>query len=139
MKVLILQGLPASGKSTVAKNLVMEEGFVRVNKDDLRAMMYGDSFSKRSEKAVCSIRDKIINDTLKRGGNVVVDDTNFNHKHIAQITNIARNYKAEVEVRLIDTPVDVCIERNAKREKPIPEVAIYGMYNQYLSVNQKHN
>jgi predicted kinase len=131
MKVLILQGLPASGKSTIAKQLV-EEGYVRTNKDELRAMMYGSAFSKRSEKMVCAIRDKIINTALKAGGDVVIDDTNFNPKHVAQIKNIARNYGAEVEVRLIDTPVEVCIERNAKRENPIPEVAIYGMHKQYL-------
>lgn len=90
MKVLILQGLLASVKSTIAKELV-------INKNYLRAMMYGSVFSKRSKKIVCSIRDKIIDTILKAGGNVV--DTNFNPKHIAQIKNIVRNYDAEVCLR----------------------------------------
>lgn len=37
-KLLVLKGLPASGKSTYAKELV-NKGWKRVNKDDLRAMI----------------------------------------------------------------------------------------------------
>ena len=42
-KLLMLKGLPASGKSTYAKELVKEQGFVRANKDDLRAMLQQDT------------------------------------------------------------------------------------------------
>ena len=133
MKVLILQGLPASGKSTIAKELVLtESNWVRINKDDLREMMYGSKFTSRSEKVICAIRDNIIHNSLKTGQNVVVDDTNFNEKHIIRITGLARHYNAEVEIRLVDTPLEVCLERNAERENPIPEIAIKGMYNDYL-------
>ena len=38
-KLLVLQGIPASGKSTYARELVKNSGaWVRVNRDDLRNM-----------------------------------------------------------------------------------------------------
>ena len=45
-KLLILKGLPASGKTTEAKRLVIEENFKRVSKDDLRAMIDNSKWSK---------------------------------------------------------------------------------------------
>ena len=48
-KLLILKGLPASGKSTYAKELV-SKGWKRVNKDDLRSMIDGGKWSKKNEE-----------------------------------------------------------------------------------------
>ena len=40
MKLLLLKGLPASGKTTFAKELVRKDGnWVRVNKDDLWSVL----------------------------------------------------------------------------------------------------
>jgi predicted kinase len=52
LTVTILKGLPASGKSTWAKTEVerLNKRTVRVNKDDLRAMMGG--FDKVNEGIV---------------------------------------------------------------------------------------
>jgi len=52
MKVLILKGLPASGKSTYAKELVAKGNWKRINKDDLRAMLDCSKWSKANEKFV---------------------------------------------------------------------------------------
>lgn len=49
-KVIVLKGLPASGKSTWAKNLVLKDStYKRINKDDLRAMLDASKFSKENE------------------------------------------------------------------------------------------
>jgi len=46
LTVLLLKGLPASGKSTYAKSLSSTCNYIRVNKDDLRAMMFGGNWTK---------------------------------------------------------------------------------------------
>ena len=50
MKLIMTKGLPASGKSTWAKQYLDDNpGTKRVNKDDLRAMLDNGKWSKRNE------------------------------------------------------------------------------------------
>lgn len=138
MKVMILKGLPASGKSTFAKKLVsgdifdMGRGWKRVNKDDIRAMIDNSFWSKPNEKFTLKVRDTLITLALENGHNVVVDDTNFG-RHEDDIRELVKPFNAEVIVKdFFDTPVDVCLERNIKRANPVREHVIWDMYNRYL-------
>lgn len=133
MKLVMMKGLPGSGKSTIAKGLV-DKGYVRVNKDDLRAMMHNSKWSKRNEESVIFVRNQIIADALIGGISVVVDDTNFEPKHQAKLSTLARDLGATFEVKEVDTPLDVCIERDLKRLNSVGERVIRQMYNKYLRV-----
>ena len=72
----MLVGLPASGKSTYAKSIVAKDpsNWVRVNNDDLRAMMNGSVWSQDYEKMITDARNYLIRDALKRGKNVIIDN-----------------------------------------------------------------
>lgn len=128
----MLKGLPASGKSTYARELV-EKGWTRVNKDDLRAMMHNSHHGKAKEALVLWIRDEIVKRSLSKGMNVVVDDTNFNPIHWATLVQLGQWYKAEVTEKFFDVPLDVCIERDKLRPKPVGEMVIRDMHNRYLA------
>ena len=129
----MLKGLPASGKSTYAKELVAKDhNWVRVNKDDLRAMMNGGVFSGKLEKQIVRIERKLAEDALKIGKSVVIDDTNFNPDHEEYFRRLAKMYMEEFEVKFFDTPLEVCIERDNKRANGVGETVIRKMYNQYL-------
>lgn len=130
VKLLMLKGLPASGKSTYAKELE-KQGWVRANKDDIRAHSF-PIYNYEDEKRVVEIEDSIIRDGLRTGKNVVVDDTNFNPVHIKRLENIAKEFDAEFETLFIDTPVEICVRRNRKRAKNVPMEAILNMYNKYI-------
>lgn len=131
-KLVILQGLPASGKTTYAKTLV-EKGYKRVNKDDIRAMVDSGVYSKSNEKLILEIRDSIIDLALSQGKNVVVDDVNFGADHISTLSFIAKVNEAEAAVCFINTPLDVCIERNSKRTKnKVPREAINNFYEKFI-------
>jgi predicted kinase len=123
MKVLILQGMPASGKSYYAKKLVSDNpgSWKRVNKDDLRAMLDVSVWNKANEKFVLAMRDQVIVRALSQGYNVVVDDTNLDPRHEYDIRQMLVFHShpnvrsAEVDTKFFDTPVAVCIERDAER------------------------
>ena len=130
-KLLCLRGLPASGKTTYARKLA-NKGWVRVNKDDLRAMLNNGKFSKDNESYVIALRDEIIISSLVQGKNVVVDDTNLDPKHLIAFESIAGEFLADFEIRFFDVDVKECIKRNMERQNPVPDKVIYNMYERYL-------
>jgi predicted kinase len=142
MKVIFLKGLPASGKSTWALTFVHQNpDWIRVNKDDLRAMLHNSSWSKNREEIVLAMRDKIIEEALKDNLNVIVDDTNFAPYHEKRIRDLARQSGADFEIKFFDVSLEECLERNAKRTgiKKVPDNVIVDMYNKYVKPLQKEN
>lgn len=129
-ELLMLKGLPASGKTTYAKALVAQGcgRWKRVNKDDLREMLDNGIWSKQNEYLVCKLRNKIICTSLQQGFNVVVDDTNFNPDHEALFRMFAKNMNATFHVKDMETALDICIVRDSKRSKPVGEDVIRKMY-----------
>ena len=137
-KVLILSGLPASGKSTKAKELVDKGGWKRCNKDLIRLMLDNSKWSRNNEKFVLALRDHIILTSLQDGYNVVVDDTNMggiHQKHIKELVKDLQNVVVEEE--FINTPLEVCISRDAARDEPVGKKVIMDMYNKYLRKEQE--
>lgn len=132
-KIVMLKGLPASGKSTRSR-IYTEGGFYRVNKDDIRSMLFGDNYKKKHEKQVIWTRDSLIQEALKRGKSVVVDDTNLNPVHEKTFRKIAEEFGVDFEVDAIclATSINDCIERDLKRQKSVGERVIRQMYEQYL-------
>lgn len=130
-KLLMLKGLPASGKTTYAKSLEETGIWVRVNKDDIRKEYFPD-WTHKDEKDVIYIEDQEIIAELRDGNNVVVDDTNFNPKHQVRLQKIADELGAEFEVLFVDTHPEECIKRNRKRPNSVPLEVIVSMYNKYI-------
>ena len=136
-KVLILSGLPASGKSTRARELVDKGNWKRVNKDLIRLMLDNSKWSRNNEKFVLALRDHIIVSALKAGSNVVVDDTNFG-KHPQHIKELVKDIpNVIVEEEFINTPLEVCISRDANRDESVGKKVIMDMYNKYLRKEQE--
>ena len=136
-KVIVLRGLPASGKSTWAKDFVARNpGSMRINKDDLRLMMHDRSWSKDNERQVLLIRDAAIDMMLASGYNVIVDDTNFASHHISNIQKLASDMGADFEVKDFDVSLSECLLRNRHRADQVPDKVIIDMYNKYVLPNK---
>ena len=133
LKLIMNKGLPASGKSTNAK-LLTQGGYYRVNKDDIRAMLFGENYKKKHEKQVIWTRDAMIREALGHGKSVVVDDTNLNPIHEKALKKIAEEFKADFEVNdsFLKVPLDECIRRDLKRSNPVGERVIRDMYHQWI-------
>lgn len=131
-KLLMLKGLPGSGKSTYAKDLVNNQGYVRINNDELRAMLHNGQFSHENESLIVAARDALIKEAFHKGKSVVIDNTNFAPEHERTFRELAFAFQADFEIKIIDTPVETCIKRDAQRDKPVGMDVIYSMHNQYL-------
>lgn len=137
IEVIICKGLPASGKSTWSKELVVAnpDKYVRINKDDLREMLFCSIWNKMKEKMVVSIRDWVLVEALENNRSVIIDDTNLDPSHEKRIRDIVSTRFPKVQIRIKDfteVPIDECIRRNALRAKPVPEHVIHDMHNKYI-------
>ncbi len=133
-KVVILKGLPASGKSTWARKIIDDNPgrYKRISKDDLRAMLDNGKWSKANEKFILSVRDSLILQALKEGHHVLVDDTNLHPKHEQAIRELVKG-QAVVEIKdFTDVPVEECIERDRRRSNYVGEQTIRKMYRDFL-------
>lgn len=133
-KIIMLKGLPASGKSTWAKEKINENSnYIRINKDDIRESITGKWTSKK-EKIVISIRNSLIKTGISLGKNVIIDDTNLNPKHEQSLKTLAQELGVEFEINdsFLKVPVEECVERDIKRDKSVGYKVIYKMYYDYL-------
>jgi predicted kinase len=140
----ITRGLPASGKTTIARAWVAEDPVrrARVNRDDLRAQLHDGVFVPQSEettgteKAVTAARDATITALLNRGVSVFCDDTNLPARTARDLRRLAVLAGAEFEVvDLTDVPLATCVERNAQRAGRafVPEDWIQDMHRRYIA------
>lgn len=128
----MLKGLPASGKTTLALEMVAVEKMKRISKDDLRVMLHGGKYSLETEDFVLDVRNAITKLAIEKGFDVVIDDTNLNPIHQEQLNFLAEAMGAGFNIINVNTSLDECIERDANREKPVGESVIRGMYEKYM-------
>lgn len=131
-KLVLLRGLPASGKSTYSAQLVMR-GYKRVNADDLRLMVDNGVYTKPNEKYITDVMQTMAALALQSGYNVVYDNTNFNPFHYKWALGLCRELRCELEVVDIKTPLEVCVQRDLERTKGrVGKDVIMRMYNRWF-------
>lgn len=134
-KLICMQGLPASGKSTRAAAIMRECGnAVRINRDLLRTMLHCDVWSGAREHvtkdaARLLARHYLVSD--QHVGVVIIDDTNLHPGTLASWKQLAIETESAFEVERLETPIDECVFRDAKRAKPVGKSVIMGMAMQY--------
>lgn len=140
MKLIYTVGLPASGKTTWAKQYIADAGnpkTVRINKDDLRSMLHDNIFNGSREKVTVSSRNALITTALNAGFDVIVDDTNLNPVHQNYFESLKSDTVMVEKRDFTNIPLSECIKRDAKRTNPVGEHVIKKMHNQYLKPEVK--
>ena len=139
-KIFILRGLPASGKSTLARKIVDANPThtARFNWDDIRNMMGPYWIPERENtKVLYALRDAFINNMMSNQWDIVIDNMNLNPKELEHYNKIVSEYnsnhtdKYEIEVTTLFTPVEECVRRDALRSNPIGESVIRSIWQRY--------
>lgn len=139
-KIILCRGIQGSGKTTWAKQWVLEdpEHRVRFNNYDIRNML-GKYWVTSREHLVSDIKKDFMVSAMEFGYDIVVDNMNFNPKEIEYYENLvdsALGYMNcySLEYKDFFIPLEVCIERDSKRENPIGEEVIRKTYERYKSI-----
>ena len=145
-RIILTRGIPASGKSTWAKQEVLKdpEHSVRINRDDLRNMS-GQYWVPAREKYILSCRNLLLNTAIYMNFNtIIIDDMNLNPKDfeyvsivVHKVNEIIKDTKNQYKIEFKDftnVPLNVCLERDNKRENPLGEKVIRGIFNKYQTM-----
>ncbi len=116
-KIIFLKGLPASGKSTWAKQQCIENLFIeRINKDDIRESLGNPKWSNEFENLVLLLEKIEGIKVLMRGNSLIIDDTNFSSKHRTYWMKIS-NFTSEIEFESELKNLEECVELNKYLKK----------------------
>jgi predicted kinase len=131
LKLILTKGLPASGKTTWAKEYIQKyPETANLCKDDLRLQL--NSTNKR-EKRVIKVRDLLTEHYFELGYSVIWSDTNLNPIHLNRATELAKQYQAELVIQdFTSVSLAECIRRDLVRANSVGQQAIEEMYYDYL-------
>lgn len=140
-KIIVLVGPPNSGKSTWANTFISSnKDYVKISRDDFRKSFY-DAWTvpNKIEDVITEIQDCSIDSFLRKGYNVVVDNT---HCKLKYIDGIVKKYGQEHDIlfKVFDVDKYTLIARNHYRSridgKSIPENVMERMINNFNELKE---
>ena len=120
-KLYTMVGIPGAGKSTFANS---HPECVVVSSDAIRAEVFKNEYDLSNMRRVFEIVNERVAAALAEGKDVIYDSTSLTRKirH-----NIIKTFNAEHIAIFVNTPIDICIERDAKRYRHVGERVIRQM------------
>lgn len=128
-KLLMLVGIPGSGKSTWAKKYIdRNKNYEVFSSDDLRLELFGDvNCQDRNHEVFEELHKRIIK-RLSSGKNAIYDATNINSKRRKAFLDSISKIDCYKEAVVVAPPFEVCLRRNWMRERKVPYEVMERMY-----------
>jgi predicted kinase len=116
--VVLTIGLPGSGKTTWFKR----RGVSPLSSDMLRSILFDDITEQRYQGLVFSTLRSLLRARLiaKMPWNYV-DATNLSPHERRQWIKMAKSFGYDVQAVFFDVPLEICMERNSRRERTVSD------------------
>ena len=115
--LIMLCGLPATGKSYLARRLVERVPFVIVETDFVRKTLFPTpTYSAQESGLVHRVCHALMEKLLRRGARVIFDATNLAELHREKVYRLARSAAANLVIVQTVAPEAVVRERLEKRK-----------------------
>jgi predicted kinase len=116
--VVLAIGLPGSGKSSWFKR----HNIAPLSSDLLRALLFDDPTEQRFQDLIFSnLRSMLRARLIARRPMNYVDATNLTPQERHNWIKLSNDFGYEVQAVYFDVPVEVCLERNQRRQRVVPE------------------
>ncbi len=128
LEVILMVGLPASGKTTWAEDFLRKHpDYVRIGRDSFRYMLRNQGKCEvKIESMINELVEHAVLKALKYKCSVILDNTHLKASHINEIIRLVE-YSANIRFQVFDIPAKVCIERDRQRDKSVGEEVIKQM------------
>ncbi|HEU0038248.1 MAG TPA: ATP-binding protein, partial [Verrucomicrobiae bacterium] len=116
--MILAIGLPGSGKSSWFKR----HNITPLSSDVVRMLLFDDAQEQRFQDLVFSnLRSMLKARLIARRPLNYVDATNLTPHERHSWIKLAKDYGYEVQAVFFDVPVEVCLERNQRRDRVVDE------------------
>jgi O-phosphoseryl-tRNA(Sec) kinase len=140
--LLVICGLPASGKTTLANELISflsgKYSVAIVSTDTWRDDEYYSEFKPENEGRV---RKRALEETdslLSQGRSVIHDDTNYYTSMRHELFDLAQRYRTSFGIAYVSTPLNICLQWNKDRQFNIPEDVIHRIEKRFDIPGEKY-
>ncbi|MEH2113805.1 AAA family ATPase [Nostoc sp.] len=130
--LILLIGLPGSGKSTLAKQLLAEcPQMPLISTDAIRGQLFGSQAIQGSWLLIWGEMQRQFQQALSTENRAIFDATNAQRQHRREVIALARDLGfTHITGIWVDTPVWLCLARNKRRSRQVPEEVILRMHRQ---------
>ena len=131
-KLIMLIGLPASGKTSFTKTLQFShknDDIEIISSDAIRKELFGSEEEQKYNNKVFEEVYKRARFSIQHKKITVIDATNLNRKR--RINFIKTMPKCETSAIVFAIPFEECCKRNAARERVVPQEAMERMYRSF--------
>jgi predicted kinase len=116
--VVLAIGLPGSGKSSWFKR----HNLIPLSSDLVRGLLFDDATEQRFQDLVFSSLRSLLRARLLAGRPMnFIDATNLSPKERHSWIKMAHDFGYEAHAVFFDVPTEVCMERNRKRSRNVPD------------------
>ena len=131
VKLILLVGIPGSGKTTYAEKYVNNnDNTIHLSSDVIRAELWGNEATQGDNNEVFSLMQSRAIESLNNGKNVIYDATNINRRDRSYIISICPKF-VKIEAHVIWAPIETCIEHDAARERTVGSDVIHKMLKRF--------
>lgn len=129
MKVIAGIGIPGSGKTTSLFQYAKKHGHTYICPDDIRQEVSGDARIQANMRLVWDTAYARMREAIQKGKTVVFDATQYKPEDRRDFTQKAKGYgAADIVGVYFDVPLEVAKERNATRDRVVPDHALTRMH-----------
>lgn len=131
LKLILLVGIPGSGKTTYASKYINKHcNAAHLSSDLIRKELYGDESIQGNPADVFSLMQKRAVEALNNGNDVIYDATNITRKDRQGIISVCPKF-AKIEAHIIWAPIEECIKRDANRDRTVGKEVIDKMLKRF--------
>lgn len=124
MRIVVLVGLPGSGKSSYLEQL----GVTGLSSDGIRLLLADDATDQTIHERVFQTMRYLLRHRLAIGREATyIDATNLRPEERKPYIGIGKSYGCRLEAVFFDVPLEVCRARNAARHRVVPQEALVKM------------
>jgi len=139
LDIVLICGIPGSGKSHFANNFFRNDNRKRINRKEIRRHLYEMSsfgqkwkeefFDEENEILVKHVERKIFEHFLQNMDRILVDNPCVSKTSRSNYVSVAQQKLKSTGVIFLNTPEIKCLQRNKTRPDAVPDQVISSLYS----------